>query len=331
MRTRPLLILSTVAAATLILAGCAGSGSPEPTSTPSSDAKGASCIRDLSSGAGSEAVKVEGRGVTAKVSIPAETKLTEPERSVIKKGKGEDVHPGDLISLRYQLIDATTGEVLSTSKRGSDGVLPALLPTAQPQQQMVDPTQSTVFAIAAECLPLGSSIVLTLPAAEEGRHPSVLYVETVDELPTKASGEKVSPTKGMPTVALDDSGAPTITIPDGDAPKETKVSLLKKGDGEVVAAGDLVTVQYRGVKWADGKEFDSSWSRGAVPAQFQTNGVVTGFRLALEGQKVGSQVVVVMPPKDGYGEGKMNDQDLVGQTLVFVVDILATTPVEQVQ
>ncbi|NKF33004.1 hypothetical protein HER21_42010, partial [Pseudomonas sp. BGM005] len=93
-------------------------------------------------------------------------------------------------------------------------------------------------------------------------------------------------------------------------------------DGPVVASGDLVTVQYRGVKWSDGSEFDSSWSRDAAPAQFPTTGVVTGFKAALEGQKVGSQVIVTMPPRDGYGEGEINENDLVGESLVFVVDIL---------
>lgn len=77
--------------------------------------------------------------------------------------------------------------------------------------------------------------------------------------------------------------------------------MLKQGDGPTVASGDFVIVQYRGVTWADGKEFDSSWKRGA-PAQFQTTGVVTGFKKALEGQKVGSQVLVVIPPAEGYGD-----------------------------
>lgn len=325
MRKRPLIVLSTVAAATLLLAGCSGSPSPESTSTPSSSAD-TSCLADLPSGAGSDAVTVEGSGAAAKITVPADTDLSEAQRSVLVEGDGDEVLPGDLVSLRYQLIDATTNEVLSTSERGPDGVLSALLPVQQPQQ-IVDPTQSTVFTVAAECLPIGSSVVLTLPAAQEGMNPSVLYVETIEELPTIASGSDIDPTEGMPTVELDDAGAPTITIPDGDAPAETEVALLKEGDGAVVGAGDLVTVQYRGVKWSDGSEFDSSWSRDAAPAQFQTSGVVTGFRLALEGQKVGSQVVVSMPPKDGYGASEGNE--LQNETLVFVVDILATTPIEQ--
>jgi len=80
-------------------------------------------------------------------------------------------------------------------------------------------------------------------------------------------------------------------------------------------------VQYTGVKWSDGTVFDSSWEAGA-PTSFQTTGVVDGFRQALEGQTVGSQVVVVIPPAFGYGEGEINDADLKGETLVFVVDIL---------
>jgi peptidylprolyl isomerase len=50
--------------------------------------------------------------------------------------------------------------------------------------------------------------------------------------------------------------------------------------------------------------------------------VVAGFQQALEGQTVGSQVLVVIPPAAGYGEGEINDQDLTGETLVFVIDIL---------
>ncbi|MGK3947990.1 FKBP-type peptidyl-prolyl cis-trans isomerase [Microbacterium sp. K2] len=327
MRKRPLIVLSTVAAATLLLAGCSGGATPESTATPDASSE-SSCLADIASGAGSDAVSVEGSGADAKVSVPEGTDLAEAERSVVVEGDGDDVMPGDLVSLRYQLIDATTNEVLSTSERGPDGVLSALLAVQQPQQ-IVDPTQSTVFTVAAECLPIGSSVVLTLPAAQEGMNPSVLYVETIDQVPTTASGSDVDATDGMPVVELDDAGSPTITIPDSDAPAETEVAVLKQGDGAVVGAGDLVTVQYRGVKWSDGSEFDSSWSRDAAPSQFPTSGVVPGFKMALEGQKVGSQVVVAMPPKDGYGEGEPNDTDLTGETLVFVVDILATTPVEQ--
>ena len=84
-------------------------------------------------------------------------------------------------------------------------------------------------------------------------------------------------------------------------------------------SGDTVFVQYTGVKWSDGSVFDSSWDRGQ-PSAFQTTGVVAGFQQALEGQTVGSQVLVVIPPEFGYGA--QDGHDLQNETLVFVVDIL---------
>lgn len=321
MRKRPLIVLSTVAAATLLLAGCSGSPAPESSSTPKADTD-SGCALDAKSGATSDAVVVEGEGAEAKVTVPADAPFAGVERTTVKKGEGDDVKVGDLVSVAYQIVDAASGEVLDSSARGEDGVMPVLM----------DVNQSSLFVAALECEPTGTQVVLTLPKSvlgEGAENNLVVYAEALEELPTVADGKDVKPTEGMPEVKLDDKGAPTITIPKGDAPAETKVALLKEGDGPVVGAGDLVVVQYKGVKWSDGKEFDSSWSRDAVPAQFQTSGVVTGFRLALEGQKVGSQVVVVMPPKDGYGASA--GHELEKESLVFVVDILATTPVQQAQ
>ena len=131
----------------------------------------------------------------------------------------------------------------------------------------------------------------------------------------------------MPTVSLGDGGAPAITIPEGQTPPtETQVATLKKGDGPVVQAGNQVLLQYTGVRWSNGETFDSTWDKGGVPTSFATNKVVAGFQKALEGQTVGSQVLVTMTPADGYGEGDINTTDLKGETLVFVIDILGTAP-----
>ncbi|MCD2169325.1 FKBP-type peptidyl-prolyl cis-trans isomerase [Microbacterium sp. JC 701] len=79
-------------------------------------------------------------------------------------------------------------------------------------------------------------------------------------------------------------------------------------------------MQYTGALYDGGTVFDSSWQRGE-PAQFVTNQVVDGFRQALEGQTVGSQVVVVIPPASGYGDQAQGEIP-ANSTLVFVVDIL---------
>lgn len=318
MRKLPLIVLSTVATATLLLAGCSDSSAPSSTATPESTASNA-CALDAQPGETSDAIVIEGDGADTTVTVPADAAFADVERTVVSPGDGDDIVVNDLVSVEYQIVDATTNEVLDSSARGEGGVLPVLL----------DPNQSSLFVAALECEPVGSRVVLSLPgsALGEGANNLVVYAQAVKKLPEVATGKPVDPTPGMPTVELDDSGRPTITIPEGEAPTETKVAVLKQGDGPTVESGDIVVVQYLGVKWSDGEEFDSTWSRDAEPTQFQTTGVVAGFRKALEGQKVGSQVLVVMPPSDGYGASE--GHELQEESLVFVVDILATTPVEQ--
>ena len=316
MRIRIAAALSAVAATALLLSGCAGAGAPSASPSPSASS---SCLLDAKPGKASDAVKVDGQGKDLKVSVPADADIdaaSAPERTVLKKGDGKDVKAGDLVSVQYRIVTAADGTVLDSSSRGVDDQLPVLL----------DPNQQSLFVAALECQPLGSSVVLALPGKllGAGQKAIVVYAQSTKKLPTVATGTEVAPTDGMPTVKLDKGGAPEITVPKSDPPAETKIAMLKQGDGPTVASGDFVIVQYRGVTWADGKEFDSSWKRGA-PAQFQTTGVVTGFKKALEGQKVGSQVLVVIPPAEGYGD-KASGSIPAGSTLVFVIDILGTVP-----
>jgi peptidylprolyl isomerase len=86
-----------------------------------------------------------------------------------------------------------------------------------------------------------------------------------------------------------------------------------------------VVVQYTGVTWDDNRVFDSTWEQG-TPATFvvdtgEGSEVVPGLSKAIIGQKVGSQVGVIVPPSEGYG-----DQEVQGipanSTLFFVIDIL---------
>ncbi|MFD5214545.1 FKBP-type peptidyl-prolyl cis-trans isomerase [Microbacterium sp. NPDC058345] len=322
MRLRPLALLSTVAVSAVVLAGCAGSPEGAETPSPTSSAA-AECLVDAKPGAGSDAITVTGEGLDAKIEVPEGTEFDGVQRTILKKGDGDEVHAGDFISIRYQVVEADTNTVVETSERGADGVLPMLLDPANAQRQIVDSTQSPVFIAAAECAPLGSEMVLALPG-QEGQGAIVVYMQTLEELPTTASGDDVDAPADMATVKLAKDGAPEVSIPGDDAPAETVIGVLKQGDGPKVGEGDLVTVQYLGVKWSDGTEFDSSWSREAVPSQFQTTGVVTGFRKALEGQQVGSQVLVEIPPAEGYGASE--GHELEKETLVFVVDILGTTP-----
>ena len=128
----------------------------------------------------------------------------------------------------------------------------------------------------------------------------------------------------VPKVGTNTDGkAPSIDIPKKDAPTKLVAEYVIEGDGDVVAAKDSVLVQYKGVFWDSGKEFDSTYSRKSLTS-FGLQQVVKGWAQGLTGKKVGSRVLIVVPPKLGYGDkppaGSGIKKDSV---LVFSVDILA--------
>ncbi len=310
MRIRPLAALSVAALSAVILAGCASSA-PDAETSPSAPPTADLCATAAPAGAASDAVTVEGtagEASTATFAFPLD--IPEVQTTVISKGTGDPVESGQLVTYAFTAYSAETGEELGSLGYGEDPVLPAQISPDSPLGQILG------------CATPGTRVVAALPASDTNAG-EVYIFDFVDIVPNAAWGEPQEPVEGMPTVTLADDGAPTIELPEGDAPTEVELEVLKKGDGATVAPGDTVLVQYTGVKWSDGSVFDSSWETGA-PASFQTTGVVDGFRQALEGQTVGSQVVVVIPPEFGYGEGEINDTDLKGETLVFVVDILGT-------
>ncbi|WP_284294484.1 FKBP-type peptidyl-prolyl cis-trans isomerase [Luteimicrobium album] len=155
----------------------------------------------------------------------------------------------------------------------------------------------------------------------------VPLVTTVDVLPGRAVGETVAQSKGEPVVTRADDGAPTVKIPKGaTAPSELAVLPLVRGTGPQVQAGQLVTVQYTGVTWKDGKVFDTTWGSKKLPLTFRlgVGDVIEGWDQGLLELPVGSQVMLVVPPDLGY---QGTSSKLADQTLVFVVDILdAHTP-----
>jgi peptidylprolyl isomerase len=142
-----------------------------------------------------------------------------------------------------------------------------------------------------------------------------------------ASGTHVSDGGGgLPTVAAATGKAPGVTIPKTAPPSKLVVTTLIKGSGPPVAKGQEVVTQYVGLIWRTGKVFDSSWARGA-PFGFQIAAtpaqIIPGWDTGLLGVPVGSRVMLVIPPKDGYGSSGESSVGIKGtDTLVFVVDVL---------
>jgi peptidylprolyl isomerase len=131
---------------------------------------------------------------------------------------------------------------------------------------------------------------------------------------------------GLPTVTAKAASAPTIKIPSSKPPGSLVVKTLIKGSGPPVAKGQEVVTQYVGVNWRTKSVFDSSWTRGA-PFGFQIGAspaqIIAGWDKGLIGVPVGSRVLLVIPPKDGYGSAGQAQAGITGtDTLVFVVDVL---------
>jgi peptidylprolyl isomerase len=116
---------------------------------------------------------------------------------------------------------------------------------------------------------------------------------------------------------------PKVTVPTGAPPKQLEVEELEEGSGAEAKSGDKVTVQYVGVNYKNGKEFDSSWSR-SEPFSFSLGAgeVIPGWDQGVEGMKVGGRRELIIPPELAYGEAGAPPAIAPNETLVFVIDLL---------
>lgn len=125
--------------------------------------------------------------------------------------------------------------------------------------------------------------------------------------------------------AADLGGKPGVTSKPSANPTKLVFKDLVVGKGTAATATSKVTVQYLGVLYKNGTEFDSSWSRGR-PADFSLTGVVKGFTEGIGGttgvpaMKVGGRRLMIFPASLGYGP-RANGPIPANATLVFVVDL----------
>jgi peptidylprolyl isomerase len=117
---------------------------------------------------------------------------------------------------------------------------------------------------------------------------------------------------------------PEIDFPDGDPPTDLVITDLKVGEGAEAASGATVSVHYVGVAFSTGEEFDASWNRGK-PLNFRLGAgqVISGWDQGVAGMKVGGRRKLVIPPHLGYGDRGAGGVIKPGETLIFVVDLLA--------
>ena len=117
---------------------------------------------------------------------------------------------------------------------------------------------------------------------------------------------------------------PVVTIPAGAPPADLVIEDLTVGTGPEATSGKTVDVHYVGVGWSTQKQFDASWDRGGT-FSFPLGGgrVIKGWDQGVAGMRVGGRRRLTIPAKLGYGDRGAGGDIKPGETLVFVVDLLA--------
>ena len=122
-------------------------------------------------------------------------------------------------------------------------------------------------------------------------------------------------------ISKDLAKKPAISKPSGDPPAKLYSRDIVTGKGEKAASGDGVTVQYVGVSFSNGEQFDASWDSGQ-PFQFQLGAqmVIAGWDQGVAGMRKGGRRMLVIPPDLAYGP---SGQGPIGpnETLIFVIDL----------
>jgi FKBP-type peptidyl-prolyl cis-trans isomerase len=129
----------------------------------------------------------------------------------------------------------------------------------------------------------------------------------------------------LPKVDATAPRAPTVTVPRTPPPNRLEFRALVRGSGPAIRHGQLVALQYVGARWRDGTVFHSSWARGGRPhaATVGTGQLLKGWDQALVGQRVGTRLLLVVPPSLAHSQGAAaRPGTRTDDTLVFVIDIL---------
>jgi peptidylprolyl isomerase len=277
-------------------------------------------------------VKFKGAfGKAPSVSVPKAKPAVKKQIKELVRGTGAKVAGSDFVIAH--LVGYTwpssgdKKEVINTYKKGK--------PVGGPASQLTGlPALDKALAGHAA----GTRLQVTLPYQDVGDQiAQALQLGKADDLSVAVDligaygktatvqGAQQQPDAKLPQVTPGAPGQePTVKIPSGTPPAALTVKTLIQGTGKTVAKGETLVGQYDGVLWRTGKSFDSSYKHGAAAGfPIGVGQVIPGWDKALVGQKVGSRVLLIVPPKDGYGSKGSPEAGIKGtDTLVFVVDIL---------
>ncbi|WP_262104497.1 FKBP-type peptidyl-prolyl cis-trans isomerase [Arthrobacter sp. Marseille-P9274] len=295
-------ILTMLLPAALLLTACGSAG------------QGSDSLDDVT-------VTPEKAGAAPAVEFEAPLELPETTAQVLESGSGEGAGAvdGQWLRFHYVAYDAVTGEAQGDTFSTAEQTLQLNAEMKKADAGLYDALEG---AKAGDQVGYYLKPQAAAGASSPAQHPQllVLSIGRVKDGAAKADAKEVAELEKagkLPKVTLDGKGVPSVKIPEGtDAPDNLIVQVLDEGDGKEATAESTVKANYAGWNWSEGKEFDSSFSRGE-PTEFPLSGVIPGWTQGLTGLKEGAKVVLTIPTELAYVQGQ---GDASGD-LVFYVEL----------
>lgn len=316
MNRRTLLTSVAVVSSVIVLAACGSGDSRTPASSTASG--------DIA------AIKVVGSETKKTPAITLPTKpfrVTKTETRVVTEGKGAPLKNGQVASVSLAVVNGTSGKTVNSNYESAPTGLPvgdATVIAGLKQALDNERIGSRVLVAIPPADGFGTTGATSLGIAADDTMVVLLDVRSAVTMLPEATGKAVAPKKGLPTVVFNKGKAATVTIPKGaKPPAKLTVQPLVEGTGATVQKGQTVRATYTGVLWRTGKVFDSAWAHDPAYIEFPAGAgqVIKGWDTAVVGQKVGSRLLLIVPPAEGYGSS--GSGDIKGtDTMVFVMDIL---------
>jgi peptidylprolyl isomerase len=267
-------------------------------------------------------ISVTGKRLAApKVTFKTPLVIDKTRSKVLEAGQGPGALADGFVTVHYFGVDGRTGKTFDESF--TDGT-PATFSLAQ-----VVPG----FTTGLTGQKAGSRVLIAMPGADgydsaggnadagiEVGDTLVFVVDIISVSVAGPTGKAVTPASGLPTVSGADK--PTITIPSGNPPAKMVVQPLTEGTGDKVAKDDTIMARYVGYSWKTGKLIDDGFDS---PTSGALSDLIPGWQTGLLGKRIGSRVLLVLPPADGFPQGSNNPPVEAGDTVVYVVDILFTS------
>jgi peptidylprolyl isomerase len=267
-----------------------------------------------------DAITVKGRQLEKPtVTVKAPFAIDKTRVRVLDPGTGYAAPADGYVTVHYYGVNGRTGKMFEESYSGKT---PATFPLGQViagfKEGLTGQRAGSRVLIAMPGKDAYDASPTSGPTGYEVGDTLIFVVDVISVSVDAPQGRVVTPPAGLPKVTGGPKDKPTVTI-SGSAPSAMSATTLIEGTGDKVAKTDTLIARYVGYSWKTGKLIDDGF---ATPTTGALADLIPGWKTGLVGKRIGSRVLLVLPPADGFPKGSNNPPVEAGDTVVYVVDIL---------